>query len=347
MTLGPAPSLRLAAALCASALATGCSHFQSSRRLDMTPFADNTVTTIGEMQKLNKPMVWVQLRRFRTHPAVVKATDDVKPVRQLMRNIAFYSAQLVSLNDSALSDQRKAKELARYLREVVKPALEDSDAPDWGVTLPDLDRISQDMQKQETFMAAIAAAEPLVNATLQYGLKLFDRLDADLVEASAVLDAAVDAQYGALGTNVLSVYDAQQRTTRAYALLYRYRLGDPVLDELRAALPAGSELLPADKPPTVKQLQTVEDTLAAQMARLKAAREQLDPDLASFREAKAELDTLRANTVEHMRAGRVTLIMWARSHRNLGHGIAVPPVIDLKGMLFNTAGAAAGKVVPF
>ncbi len=340
--------LPLAAALGAAALAaSGCSHFRESRKVDMTPFADNTITTIVEVQRLQKPVSWVQLRRYRTAPSVVKTQQDVAPIRQLMRNIAFYSAQLVSLNDAAISETKKAKELARYMREVVKPAMEDSDAEEWGVKVPDVERVSADIQKQETFLAAIGAAEPLVNATLQYGLKLFDRLDGDIAAASAEVDRELDAQYASMGTNYLAVYDAQQRTIRAFSLLYQYRLGQQVLDELRTAVPGGKDLLPPPKAPSAKELQATEDLLAAQMVRLKDARAQLDPDLASFREAKAELDALRSNTMEMARVGRVTLILWARSHRNLGHGIAVPPAIDVGGMLMGAANKAAKSVLPF
>jgi hypothetical protein len=312
----------------------------------MAPFADNTITTIGEIEKLSRPASWVQLRAYRTNPSVVKAQEDMVPVRSLLRQIAFYSAQLVSINDSALPEPKKAKALARYLREVVKPAVDQGDAEEWGITMPDVDRIVGEMEAQQTYLDAIAKAEPLVTATLQYGLKLFDRVDEDLQAASLDIEREVDRKYGALAENVAAVYDAQQRTTHAFTLTSQYRLGDPVLPELRAA-PGVDGLLPAGRIPTAKEVQGLEDTLAARMARLKTSREELEPDVVALREAKAELDAIRANSMERARAGRVTLILWARSHRNLGHGVAVPPALDLPGVLFGTANKAAGKVLPF
>jgi hypothetical protein len=347
-----APVLTLTAALSALALAgSGCGAMKSSRRLDMAPFADNTITTIGEMDKLNKPAVWIQLRAYRTRPAVQEVGQDMVPVRTLLRQVAFYSAQLVSINDSSLPEQKKAKALARYVREVVKPAVEAGqgapDADELGVQLPDVDRVCAEMEAQETFLGAIARAEPLINATLHYGLKLFDRVDDDLQAASAEIEREVDAQFGPLSANVAAVYEAQQRTVRAFTLLYQLRAGQPVLAELRAAVPDGATLIPVSWTPTRKDLQGIEDLLAAQMQRLKAARDQLEPDVVALREAKAELDELRTTSLARARAGRVTLILWARSHRNLGMGVAVPPAIDLPGMLFGSVSKAAGKAIPF
>ncbi|HUL59712.1 MAG TPA: hypothetical protein VLU43_10575 [Anaeromyxobacteraceae bacterium] len=337
--------LRLAAAALAFA-ASGCTYFTTTKRVDMTPFADNTIKTIGEMGRLSKPPIWVHLRRFRQSPAVVRTLEDNIPVRKLLRNIAFYSAQVVSLNDSALPEKKKIKELVRYMREVVKPAVEDSDAADWGVTIPDLDPILDQVTKKETFLEALGALEPLVNAVLQYGLKLQNRVDGDITTAGEDVDRQIDVEFTTVIENANAIEAVQQRTLRGLALLFRYRLGDAAaLKELKEEVPSARELL-GSPVPSGKDLAAVEATLAAQLDRLKAAREQLAPDLADYRDSKVELDTLRVSVLEYARTARITLILWARSHRNLGRGVAVPPVIDVTGLLMGAASKAAGALIP-
>ena len=49
---------RLAAILAVLATASsGCSAFTKTKKLDMQPFAENTVTAIGEMRKIETPPI--------------------------------------------------------------------------------------------------------------------------------------------------------------------------------------------------------------------------------------------------------------------------------------------------
>ncbi|HET8538814.1 MAG TPA: hypothetical protein VFL83_02965 [Anaeromyxobacter sp.] len=338
---------RLALVLALAATATGCRHFRESRRLDMSPFADNTMTTIGELRKFEKPPVWVHLRKYRTHATVVKTQEDYKPLSRMLRGIAFYSAQMVSIGDSALSDEKKLKELARYLEVVVREAAADEEAADWGVTPADIDRISADIKTKQTFLEGIAAAEPLVNASLRYGIKLLDKLDVDVSEAAAAISREVDAEFAAVNANVADVERVQQQLLRGFALLHQYRLGEEkALDQLRGVVPVSRETLGGGKRPSVKELDAFEAQLTAQLQRVEAAKKQLAPDLADYEGSMLELDALRASTLERMKLGRVTLILWARSHRNLGKGIAVPPAIDIAGMIKSSAMGAAKAAIP-
>jgi hypothetical protein len=110
-----------------------------------------------------------------------------------------------------------------------------------------------------------------------------------------------------------------------------------------------AEQLPPGRPPTAKQLEAAELELVGQLQRLKLLKEQLGPEFAIYKETQRELEMLRIQAEDRARMGRVTLVLWARSHKNLGLGVAVPPAIDVMGMLKAAGGAvagSAGKVVP-
>lgn len=135
---------------------------------------------------------------------------------------------------------------------------------------------------------------------------------------------------------------------RGFALVHEYRLGDdPALEKLRTAVPLAKELLAAGKRPSQKDLDVFEAQLDAQLRRVEGARKQLAPDVTDYEGSQLELDALRAQTVERLRLGRTTMILWARSHRNLGKGIAVPASIDLAAMIKNSALSAAKAAIPF
>jgi len=52
----------------------------------------------------------------------------------------------------------------------------------------------------------------------------------------------------------------------------------------------------------------------------------------------------RTQAREEARLGRITLITWARSHRNLANGIAVPASIDVMSMVRSAAEQAWSPV---
>jgi hypothetical protein len=86
-----------------------------------------------------------------------------------------------------------------------------------------------------------------------------------------------------------------------------------------------------------------------QLDRIRRLKEQLVPEFTIYKECQRELETLRIINEERARLGRATLVLWARSHKNLGVGVPVPPVIDVVGLVQRATGAAAGaagKLVP-
>src|SRR5258705_4478235 len=76
-----------------------CSAFESRRKLDAGPFAENTVSMAGEVQRYNRPPAWVYLEEFRALPSVETARREAVVLRDLLRGISLYSTQVVALHD--------------------------------------------------------------------------------------------------------------------------------------------------------------------------------------------------------------------------------------------------------
>ena len=128
----------LALALVA-ALAAGCKSFKSTQRLDVGPFAENTVGMIGEVQRATKPLVWTHLKQYESLPSVQLVREAYAPVRTLMRGVALYSTQIVSIYESDLPEPQKAQELARYLEDAVRQRLRNNGQADSYLTKGILD----------------------------------------------------------------------------------------------------------------------------------------------------------------------------------------------------------------
>jgi len=93
---------------------------------------------------------------------------------------------------------------------------------------------------------------------------------------------------------------------------------------------------------TPKEFKAAEESLTIRLERINTFIHYLDDDKTVYSAKQRELEALRVNTEERIKVARDAIMVWAQSHRNLGAGIEVPPMIDVAGI----AGGLARKVVP-
>jgi hypothetical protein len=74
--------------------------------------------------------------------------------------------------------------------------------------------------------------------------------------------------------------------------------------------------------------------------------QQLSNDAADYHAKQDEMENWRINVDERIKVARNAMTVWAQSHRNLGAGIPVPPLIDVSGFASGLVGTAVNKVVP-
>jgi DNA-binding protein len=102
-----------------------------------------------------------------------------------------------------------------------------------------------------------------------------------------------------------------------------------------------AEMLPAGKRPATTSLAAAEEALLKRLDTIQLLRDRLAMDFGVYQAQQLELDELRTQARESVRLGRITLILWARSHQNLAAGVAVPAAIDVMGMVRGAATKAA------
>jgi hypothetical protein len=327
-------------------VSSGCSSVRSTRKLDMQPFAENTITAIGEMRKLETPPVWIRLRPYFSHPSIVETRAITKPLVELVRGVNSYSLQVVALNESRIPDRSKVHELVRYLRGASQLALlQEADSAEVRLTPERLEQILKDIDKRETLMEALQAADPIVNAVLARGFELSDAVDASIMNSTAAIEAEVLSLHRDLLEDRANLVKLQEQTARAQVFAQRLAFGDEeAAAQLRSMIPTMAELLPEGRKPSRKEQQAVIDDLASQAAKVKTALDQIDPQYQVYRESILELDTLRAGKIENAKLARSVLMVWSRSHKSLARGVEVPPMFDLAGIISSSAKTAATTV---
>jgi hypothetical protein len=324
-------------------LLAGCASFKASKRLDVGPFAENTVGMIGEVQRVTKPVVWVHLKKYEQSPAILEVRRAYAPARRLMRSVALYSTQIVSIYESPLPDDRKAALLAQYLDESVRERLKENASARMFLSPGTLDSSVTQVRQARDFLGALGAAQPVVSAALSYGNSVYDSIEVMIDAAGQDLNARIEEEFAPLKRQIADLTSLQLDATRVYTLLSRYRKGDePALDSLRALDPAAAAALPEGKRPSEASLDAAEKKILAEIDTHMRLRQDLLAQFEVYGAEQRELDELRTRAMESARLGRITLILWARSHRNLAAGVTVPAAINVMGMVRSAASGASG-----
>jgi hypothetical protein len=321
----------------------GCSAFQGSREMDMTPFAENTGILFSEATKVSRPVRWTHLKPYSSIPELTELRSRSQPLIRGLRAIVLYSNQLVSLNMSSKSDAEKNRLLAAYFKEaankVANPAVFDS----LGISRSQLDAVFAAIERAPTFREGIEGAGPLVNGIVMALNRRLDEIDEDVPLVIMAIDRRIESEYAAKRTNYENLVRLQTEAHASVTLLFDARRGDAAsLQKLLASDPSLKVHVPSSDKPTSAMFQAAEDALTTRLARIEGYLRQLDAERAAYFAKQQELESLRIGTDDKIKVARDAVQIWAQSHRNLGQGIAVPPLIDVAGL----AGGLARKVVP-
>jgi hypothetical protein len=336
----------LLAALFGMLFLCGCSTFKSSRKMDMAPFSENTGVLFAEAAKVSRPFQFKQLRPYVSLPEFQDARARSEPLLVAFRGVVYYSNQVVAIGNSSLSAEDKNRQLARYLQEVMERSSQGMPLDSLGLDEASVQAVVENIRNAKTYLEGIAAAGPMVNAVVIAIQDRLDELQQTTVPAMAAsIERAIETDFADTRTNYADLKTLQMRSMRAVNLLYLARMGDrAALDSLASEDPSLREFLPSPGKATGKEMDAAERYLLDRLARIDTLIHQLDYDLAAYRAKQEELGEWRLGVDEKVKIARNAMAVWAQSHRNLGAGIPVPPLIDVSGIAGSLAGTAKKAV---
>ena len=326
---------------------TGCSVFQPTQKMDMTPFSENAGTLFSEAMKVSRMFQWKHCKPYLFIPEFNSMVVIAKPLLSGLRGVVYYSNQVVAINNSKLSDREKNNILAKYLSETLEKAVEnqklDSMALDKLATQETFDNI----RKAETYLDGIAAASPIVNAVVTAIQNRLDEIQNSIPPILSGFDREIERDYGATRKNYVSLRQLQEQLMLSVTRLYRARMGataevDSLLQEnssLHQFIPTADKVTPA-------QLASAETYLLEQLHQIDIMLDQLDNARIEYVAKQDELTTWRMQLEEKILIARNSMTIWAQSHRNLGAGIPVPPLFDVTGFASGLLGKATSVIVP-
>ena len=207
---------------------TGCSAFKSSRKFDMSPFADNTGTMFSEATKISRPFQWQYCMPYITIPEAQKFGAAAIPLLEALHGIVYYSNQVVAINNAKLSDKEKNNQLARYLHEAMERALENKRGDSLQLDLSGAVRVLENIRNAKTYREGILASEPIVNSVVRAILDRIDKIQNLVPLVLAGLDREIEQDYAEVRRNYSRLQELQKDLMLSVTRLYRARMGDKV-----------------------------------------------------------------------------------------------------------------------
>ena len=311
-------------------LLAGCSTFKKSQRLDLSPFAEYTVNLASDIEfGLTTGSKVHYLMDYRSDPQVLEHKALWQYVRQLVRAIVAYSVEVTTLGGSKLPEAERNEEFAMFLDRLVRPSL--AKYPDTiRITEAGLDSLLVDVREQKTFLDALGSAQPLIDEIARLSELIFDELQDSLDNTADHLLASIEEDNADVKFVRARLKEVQKRWVDSLMILGRIRRGeDDLWDKLLETEPQLADFLPQDREPTAADIQAVEDRLFYLMEKVVDFKEQYAPDMAYYRNQVLELDELYKSAMLHIKKSRVTVIVWARAHRDLARGVTDPAKIDI------------------
>ncbi len=328
-------------------LIAGCSVFQSSRKMDMTPFSDNAGILFSEATKISRPFQWKHLKQYITIPEFANLINRAGPLLEALRGVVYYSNQVVAINNSKLKDREKNRQLARYLYDAMEKSIANQKIDSLQLDEMGARIVLDNIRNADTYLEAIIAAGPVVNSVVRAILKRLDEIQAMIDPILLGFDREIERDYGATRVNYKRLINLQEQMMLSITRLYRARIGDKAeMDTLLQENASLTDYLSSAENASPAQLAAAESYLLDQLHQIDIMLDHLDDAKAEYVAKQDELIAWRIQVDQKIMIARTAMTIWAQSHRNLGAGIPVPPLFDVGGFATGLIGTAANTVIP-
>jgi hypothetical protein len=289
---------------------SSCSAFKSSRKFDMSPFADNTTTMFSEATKISQPFQWKYCKPYTSIPEAQNFAAEALPLLEALHRIVYYSNQVVAINNAKLSDKEKNNQLARYLREAMQRALEDREGDSLQLDLSGAVKVLENIRNAKTYREGILASEPIVNSVVRAILDRIDKVQNQVPLVLAGFEREIEDDYAEVRGNYLRLQELQEDLMLSVTRLYRGRMGDNAeMDSLLQADASVRYFIPSVEAVSPPQMTAAEKHLVEQLNEIDTMLQQLDGIKIEYIAKKDELIQWRSQVDEKIRIARTSMII--------------------------------------
>ncbi|MEA3408822.1 MAG: hypothetical protein U9Q95_00580 [Candidatus Eisenbacteria bacterium] len=307
----------------------GCSHFVPSTAANVAPFAEQTLAMAGSIDHSLGQGRLVYARHLAQGPETARYKESLGELQGHVRGIVAYSLQVVTVAESGLPADEKAKELAGFLDRLIDHINADADVRS-SLDQENVRAIIESVRAQESLVNALREAQPLVDEAGAATLDIINELSDSAKAAEAEITGEIQERHGPM-VRYAAIFKRQQaEVLEGLTLIDSYWKGDDLaLEPLRESAPR----FMADTPPadrmTMDDVLAVEQRLFGRLAEMDQARESMASDMDVYFEQMRELDRISQSSTAALRTARVAVHLWVKTHRKLSRGITHPATFDL------------------
>jgi len=320
----------------------GCAAFQSQKKVNLAPFAENAVSIVSEVEYGLSKARAIHVRSFIGGPATQTYKAQWIKMGRFLRGIVAYSVQLVTISQSDMSDNKKARALADYIAGLATPIYED---PSLGfkISRDEFISITENIKNQDDYFKAMNAAQPIVDEVARLAEEVLEDLK-DAQEAARFEVAGRIEEYHAPVLKYRESYkEWQGRTIQTASFLTRWGLGEKsVEDSILIFDPSLKEFLQPGQPLTYEIANKIGQLVISKLEAGKVIQSHLFPEMEQYQKEMRELDDLIAIADRGIKQSKAAIVIWRRAHQTMAAGITEPAAIDL----FGIAKAAVQKIAP-
>ena len=208
-------------------LGSGCastrSKFKSHEKVDLMPFAEQTIAILSSTEYPLAQDNSVLIREFLGDetPGVLELDAALEEADGITESMQIYSIELMKISRLQGEDDVRVKAVAEVVRTVEAPIRKKLDLTDALFE----EKLAEIAAKPD-FLAAIRAVQPLIDSAGVYYSSVLDSAESYAAAAALSVDAAIDTKYAAL-LEFRKVLDSRkQAVLEGLAFVHHYRRGD-------------------------------------------------------------------------------------------------------------------------
>ena len=313
----------------------GCSatrSFKAQKRLNLSPFAEYTIALAADIEYGLASKQFVYLTPYRNIPEAVEYKETWRHIRRLIKGVVVYSVEVVTLGNSTLDGPGRCDALAVFLERMITPIFLIPQVELY-LTPAQFDTILADVRLQKKLLDGLNSAQPLVDEFSRIFDLAFERAKDQQSVVKDAVEAAIYEEHKEIIQYSKVIKEEQARHLRSGLMVINYRKGDKtVLAALWENDPQLKQYVHSLERPTIKEFLAIEERLLLKMKIVRDIKGQIAPDLEQFRNEQHELDSLMKFLSLHLGKAKVTMVVWAKTHRKLATGVIDPAKIDVFNM---------------
>ena len=308
---------------------SNCSYFKESRRINLAPFADNTISMIADIRYGLDDVRPVYIHPHIHGPGVDSMRIRVEKLRAVVRGMVAYSIELVSISESSLSGKEQCEALAQFLDDLLRPVLV-RPKPNLHIGIAEFDTILANVRKERKLLSGVNAAQRIVDEISRVTGELISETKSIATVAVEEIGANIDGEHKPMLDYYRILKEYQKALLFAVEAYVNYRAGDASrLQEMYEKVPSLRTIPKNLEEPTSEELLLMEDRVILALERITRMKETLVPELELYWKQQRELDEISDAIDEGLMKAQAAAIVWARTHRQMAAGIINPAKVDV------------------